>query len=202
MEPPVIYMPEHLIDPVDKLLKLFQKVDRGRMPCELMAARGGDEIEISREHVVTVYPTKHTVPSLGYVVWDRRKKLRQEYLGLSNNEIRDLKFSGVDIVEEKRIPLVAVTGDTSAAGLDACEANYHAHVLITEMSFASRAHRREKIQKYGHMHLEDFLERRDRFKNEVIVASHFSTRYHDDRFARIVAKRVPDMFGGKLLLWF
>ena len=41
------------------------------------------------------------------------------------------------------------------------------------MSFVRPNHRREKIHKFGHMHLDDFVERADRFKNEVIIAAHF-----------------------------
>ena len=76
MEPPTIYMPESNVETVDKILKLFTKLDRGRMPCQLIGVKPGDEIELSREHVVTVSATKHTVPSVGYVVWERRRKLR------------------------------------------------------------------------------------------------------------------------------
>ncbi len=76
MEPPTIYMPESAIEHVEKILKLFTRLDRGRMPCRLLPARPGEEIELSREHVVTVSATRHTVPSLGFVVWDRRRKLK------------------------------------------------------------------------------------------------------------------------------
>ena len=44
-------------------------------------------------------------------------------------------------------------------------------MLITEMSFIRPNHRREKIHKFGHMHLDDFLERADRFKNELIICA-------------------------------
>ena len=47
MEPPVIYLPEAAIDTVQKILRLFSKMDRGRLPCELLPARPGDEIELS-----------------------------------------------------------------------------------------------------------------------------------------------------------
>ena len=60
---------------------------------------------------------------------------------------------------------------------------------------------KEKIHKFGHMHLDDLLARRDRFRNEVVIASHFSTRYTDDRIRRILAKRIPDMLDGRLQVW-
>ncbi len=94
MEPPTIYMPESNVETVDKILKLFTKLDRGRMPCQLIGVKPGDEIELSREHVVTVSATKHTVPSVGYVVWERRRKLKAEFAGLSGEQIRDIRLAG------------------------------------------------------------------------------------------------------------
>src|SRR5246127_3137479 len=61
MEPPTIYMPESTIEPVEKILKLFTRLDRGRLPCQLLPARPGEEIELSREDVVTVSATRHTI---------------------------------------------------------------------------------------------------------------------------------------------
>jgi len=201
MEPPTIYLPEHAVETVDKLLKLFTRLDRGRLPCQLIGVQPGQEIEISREHVVTTWPTVHTVPSVGYVVWERRKKLKPEYLGLSGEQIRDLRTSGVEITEERRMPLVAYTGDTSPAGLDACPAAFEATILITELTFVAPSHRKEKIHKFGHMHLDDLIARRDRFKNELIVAGHLSTRYNAKQVRTIVERRIPDLFDNRLHLW-
>ncbi len=201
MEPPTIYMPESTIEHVEKILRLFTRLDRGRLPCQLLPARPGEEIELSREHVMTVSATRHTVPSLGFVVWDRRRKLKPEFHGLSGDEIRDLRLSGREVTEEIRIPLLAYVGDSSPEGLDACPAMYEAKVLITEITFVAPSHRKDKIHKYGHIHLDDIIERRDRFKNELIIASHFSTRYLDGRIRRLVERSLPDMLGGRLKLW-
>jgi len=65
MEPPTIYMLEHMIEPVQRILKLYSRLDRGRLPCTLLPCAAGSEIELSRELVVTAMPTRHTVPSLG-----------------------------------------------------------------------------------------------------------------------------------------
>ena len=81
MEPPVIYLPEAAVEPMQRVLRLLSRMDRGRLPCTLLPARPGDEIELSREQVVTVSATTHTVPSLGFVVWERRRKLKPEFHG-------------------------------------------------------------------------------------------------------------------------
>ncbi len=201
MDPPDIYLPEVAIEPVGRLLRAVSRLDRGRLPCRLLPARPGDEIELSREHVVTVSSTTHTIPSVGYVVWDRRRKLKHEFQGLPGDKIRDLRLSGVDVTHEIRAPLVAYLGDSSPEGLDRCPAMYEAMILITEMTFVARSHRRDKIHKYGHIHLDDIIERKDRFHNELIVATHYSTRYTDERIHRIVSKRLPDMLDGRLRVW-
>jgi len=77
------------------------------------------------------------------------------------------------------MPLLAYLGDSSPEGLDSCPAMYEARVLITEVTFVAPSHRKDKIHKYGHIHLDDIVERRERFKNDLIIASHFSTRYLD-----------------------
>jgi ribonuclease Z len=200
MEPPTIYLPEHAKELVEHVLKVFQRLDRGRQPCEI-AVQPGDGIELSRELVVEAVATRHTVPSLGYIVWERRKKLKPEYLQLTGEQIRDLRLSGVEITEERRIPVLAYTGDTSPEGLDANPAMYEAKVLITEMSFVAPSHRKDKIHKHGHMHLDDWVERRDRFQNELVIAAHFSTRYHDKQIKHYVRRSLPEMLGGRLHLW-
>ena len=76
MDPPTIYLPEQVVENVRRMLNIWQRLDRGRMACNLVGVKPGFEAELSREHVVTVFETKHTVPSVGYVIWDRRKKLK------------------------------------------------------------------------------------------------------------------------------
>jgi len=201
MEPPVIYLPETAVDPVWRLLRQVSRLDRGRLPCELVAARPGDEIGLSRELVVTVSATKHTVPSLGFVLWERRRKLKPEFHELSGDEIRDLRLGGTEVTNEVRIPRLAYLGDSAPEGLDACPPMYEAEVLIMEMTFVAPSHRKERIHKFGHMHLDDLVERRDRFRNERVITAHFSTRYQSRQIHHYVEKALPDMLDGRLYLW-
>ncbi len=84
MEPPTIYLPRAgRRTGRRRFSRQVSRLDRGRLPCTLVPLRPGDEIELSRELVVTVSATRHTVPSLGFVVWERRRKLKPEYQGLA-----------------------------------------------------------------------------------------------------------------------
>jgi ribonuclease Z len=201
MDPPTIYLPAAIVEDVRRLLLIMQRLDRGRMMCELRGVNPGDELELSRDHVVTVFATAHTVPSVGFVLWERRNKLKPEYHGLPGDRIRDLRLSGTPVTYEIRTPLVAYTGDTSPAGLDGYPPVYQAKILITEMSFIRPNHRREKIHKFGHMHLDDFIERADRFHNELIICGHYSTRYHPQEVRRFLSSRLPPSLRDRILVW-
>jgi ribonuclease Z len=201
MEPPVIYLPEEAVDDVHRLLRVVQRLDRGRLPCELVGVKAGQEIALSREHVVTAFGTTHTIPSVGFIVWERRHKLKEEFFGLPGEKIRDLRQAGTQVTREIRAPLLAYTGDTSPAGIDNCPSVFDAKVLIAEMSFIRPKHRRDKIHKFGHMHLDDFLERQHLFKNELIICSHFSTRYHPDEVRKYVDSKLPPLLKDRVRLW-
>jgi ribonuclease Z len=78
---------------------------------------------------------------------------------------------------------------------------YDAEILICELTFVAPDHRKEHIHKFGHMHLDDLVDRRERFKNELIIAAHLSTRYHPSAVRDLVQRALPDMLDGRLMLW-
>lgn len=201
MDPPLIYLPDSAVDTAWDMLQAFRKLDRGAMPCELVGLRGGDQHDLSREYVVTALPTRHTIDSVGFVVHQRRHKLKSEFQHLSGPEIRDLKLAGTEITTESKVPVVAYTGDTSPKGLDDNEVFFQSRILITEMTFVAPEHRKEKIHKHGHMHLDDIKSRQSRFDNELIIASHLSTRYNDSQVKKFVNRGLPGGLDGRLKLW-
>ena len=110
-------------------------------------------------------------------------------------EIRDLKNSGTEVTTETRVPVVAYTGDTNPRGLDENPVFFDAKILISEMTFVAPEHRKEKIHKHGHMHIDDYRQRAERFNNELIIAAHLSTRYNLAQVKRFVQKAFAGWFG-------
>src|ERR1700752_3682243 len=111
-------MPAETIEQMKTKLRQFTRLDRGRIPCDLRPIAPGEEVELSRELVVSASATRHTVPSLGFVVWDRRRKLKPEYQDLAGEQIRDLRMSGTEVTHEVRRPVLAYIGDSAPGGLD------------------------------------------------------------------------------------
>ena len=202
MEPPTIYLPEYAVEDVRRLLLIMQRLDRGRqnVRADRRQAGPGDR---------AVARSRHSASSR------RRTRFRRSAISSGNaatssrRNITACRASrsaicgspGVQVTREIRTPILAYTGDTSPGGLDNYPPVYEAKVLITEMSFIRAKHRREKIHKFGHMHLDDFLERADRFKNELIICADFSTRYHDNEVRRIVEAKLPEKLRERVKLW-
>ena len=201
MDPPVIYLPDSAVDPAWDMLQSFRRLDRGAMPCELVGLLDGDEIAISREYAVTAMNVRHTIDAMGFAIHQKRNKLKSEYRELSGDQIRDLKLSGVEITDQLRVPVFAYTGDTAPAGIDRNPVFYQSRVLITEMTFVAPEHRKDKIHKHGHTHIDDIRGRDDRFENELIIAGHLSTRYNDAQVRRYVRRGLPGGLNGRLKLW-
>lgn len=201
MDPPTVYLPASAVAAASQMLESFSRLDRGKLPVKLVGVAGGDTIDYSRELVVTVHNTYHTIPSVGYLVWERRQKLKPEFSSLSGDEIRDLRLSGRSITDEIRIPSVAYVGDSAPRVLDENPDFYRAKILIIEMTFIAKSHRTELIHKNGHMHLDDFVRRRENFRNELIIAAHFSTRYNLKQAEKIVRAALPDLLDQRLHLW-
>ena len=46
-----------------------------------------------------------------------------------------------------------------------------------------------------------YLERADRFENELIICAHLSTRYHPQEVRRIVEAKLPPRLKERVRLW-
>jgi len=51
------------------------------------------------------------------------------------------------------------------------------------------------------MHVDDVVERAGRFKNELVLATHFSTRYHDRQVQHLLKRALPTALDGRLQAW-
>src|SRR5947207_5969445 len=75
MEPPTIYLPAEAVEDVRRLLLVMQRLDRGRMVCQLNGLSAGDEIELSLIDVVTRRATRLIILSLRSIILERRDTL-------------------------------------------------------------------------------------------------------------------------------
>lgn len=86
---------------------------------ELFPSFHGTKTEIfvngqSRTMLLEIIGCDHNVPSIGFGLIEKRKKLKPEFASLSGKELGQLKKSGVDINYEMEFPFLVYLGDTSS----------------------------------------------------------------------------------------
>ncbi len=191
LAPPTYLLPQANVTDLKQMLASWRRLDRSRLPCRIQGAAPGDRFPLRGDQELRCFGTTHSVPSLGYAVWSRKRKLRPEYQGLPGPQIRDLRLSGVEITEERWSCDVAFTGDTLVDVLDREPWLYQARLLILEATFLDDRVSVASCRSKGHLHLDELLERAERFANQAILLTHFSARYAWREIRAILKRRLP-----------
>jgi len=155
----------------------------------------GDEVEIKPGLWLRAHASSHTIPSLGYALVEKRKKLRVDLVGLSQSDLRDRRLRGEEITHTVEVPLIAYSGDTEPAPFLFHHDFTNARIVICECTFFDPEHRdRAKIGK--HLHIEDLRPLLAAWKAEHVVVVHASRRtllsYAREQLAAVSGDRAED----------
>jgi len=171
-----VFAPREAAPDLEAWIAACERLEKVSYGIELAAMRPGDRVSLRRDLELRVLPGRHRVPSVGYLFSEVRQKLLDELAGRPGPELAALRAKGVAVTRREEIPLLAYTGDCGVEIFDAAPELFTARVLLIECSFL-RPDDVERARVYGHLHLQDFLDRADRFENEAVVLTHFSQRY-------------------------
>src|SRR5262249_33817463 len=144
-------------------------------PFTVIGLEPGQEIQIKNNTVLRGFAVEHTVPAFGYTVIEKRSKLKQEYVGLPQEKLRELKDRGIEITRTLDIPLVAYLGDTAPGPHLVREDVRKAQIIICECTFTEPDHK-ERAKIGMHMHADDIGEWLRVLECQHLVLIHLSRR--------------------------
>lgn len=179
-----------LEQPIHNIMRAWIDVEAQRTPYQVKAMAPESEVEIKNNLYLRAFATRHTVPSLGFVVVERRSKLRPDLVGLPQEKLLELKNRGETITQIMEVPLVCYTGDTMMGPHFDRPDVLNARVLITECTFLEPGHR-DRAAIGQHLHLDDVVEIVSRSKAEAVILTHLSRRTHMGEARRQVEQAVP-----------
>jgi ribonuclease Z len=157
------------------MMESWVELEEQRTPHEIIPLGHGEQYESQEQHLLRAVEMNHTVPANGYALIERRSKLRDEFFGLPQDRLRELKNSGVEITRTLEIPLIAYTGDTEMCPNLFSDEFANAKVVITECTFFEEDHRsRSTIGK--HLHLDDLANLLNVWQAEHVILVHLSRR--------------------------
>lgn len=189
--PPRVVMPAEIVEDLQAALAALAKLQRWPLAIEAIGMSPGDEIALRGDLLVRAVRTFHPVPSLAYLLVRRVAKLKPALHGLSGPEIAARKRDGEVVTDlEERVELAYVT-DTLVSVLDHAPDLLRARVLILECTFLDERKALADARAGCHIHLDELIERADRFGNEHVVLMHLSQLYRPDEVAGILDARVP-----------
>jgi ribonuclease Z len=198
-KPPRVVMPAEIVDDLQAALAALSKLQRWPLEIEAFGMLPGDEIALRGDLRVRAVRTFHPVPSLAYMIVRRVSKLRADLHGLPGPEIAARRRAGEDVSDhEDRLELAYAT-DTLVSVLDHSPELLTARVLIMECTFLDGRKTLEAARAGCHIHLDEVIERADRFANEHIVMMHLSQLYRPDEVAGILDARVPPALRSKII---
>ena len=206
----VYYLPACIHDGAKNWIRseaLFEGVPESkfRYP-ELVPVNAGDLefLEYRKDLAFEAFEVKHSIPAMGATIYHYKKKLKDEYLGKSADEIIKLRASGAEITREVYEPLVSFMGDCMGESLLENSRVFQSKVLITECTFLAPEDY-SMSHKKGHTHISQITDALrklgGRVKCEKIILSHFSMKYSDKYIREMVAKEIPEEFLDKVVVF-
>ncbi|KAF4321886.1 hypothetical protein BBO99_00004479 [Phytophthora kernoviae] len=204
--PAQYYMPAHLVPHLESILQSTAAMQGGEpFPARLVPLQPFDEIQISPKWLVRAVPTTHRVPSLGYVLYERKNRLKPEYKLLAGKDIAALKRAGYEITGVELTPEIAYTGDTMIEAFTEAEERakdlLRVKVLITEATYVDDKMTVEDAKARGHTHLDQIAAHENLFRHVgTLVLVHFSARYSPEYLSESVRSRFPPSLLNKTVL--
>ena len=161
---------------------------------ELTGLDPGDTVELGRDLAVEAFRTDHVVPSLGYHLVRRRRRLRADFRDLTGPEIAHRRAAGEDLLETHEELALTYCGDTGPGVFELEPRVFTTRTLVIECTFLGDD-LREKGTRYKHLHVEDLAAHAERFENEHLVLVHLSRRHRPGELAAAAEARLPRLAG-------
>ncbi|MBI4083024.1 MAG: hypothetical protein HY423_10485 [Candidatus Lambdaproteobacteria bacterium] len=198
MGPATYYIPRQTLEGFRGLALAWKALENVReanfeMP-RFAPLAAGESVWLNRQLAARAFAVSHTLPSLGYTLFDVRKKLKPEFQARTGPELAQLRRQGVPFEEEQWLPRLTFIGDSTIDTLYRERHIGQSRILFLELTYLMEEER-ELARKRGHTHLDDLLaflqECPDVLQNEHIVLKHFSMRYERRLILSVLKARLP-----------
>lgn len=193
LEAPTVFCPRAAIADLTEFVRAASRLEGEPMEFEPVGLESGDSRQLTDNLRLEVFRTDHVVSSLGCHLFRSVERLRPDLIGRSTEEVAAIKRSGEQVAEATEELWLSYCGDTGPAVFDSEPRVFEAQILVIECTFSGAA-TGDLGARFGHLHLNDFVEHAARFENEAIVLAHLSRRHRVAEFRREVGRQLPGLY--------
>ncbi len=184
---------------IKRMMEGYVDLERQNTPFNIIPVEPEGLVEVKNNIFVRAFAVEHTVPTFGYVVVEKRSKLRPDLIGLPQEKLMELKEKGEQITRTLEIPLVAYLMDTGPGPHLVREDVRKAQVVISECTFFESEHK-DRAKVGMHLHLNDIVEWIRVLECQKLVLCHLSRRTNMLFAREEIQKRIPRDKLGKIEL--
>ena len=209
-KPAAYYIPHFLMTKAKRWIQAeaeFEGVPPGKFKQpNLIAINAKDDpqqLSYRKDLYVKAFAVKHAQPSLGYTVFKSKKKLKPQYIGLTPQELIQLRENGVEIQKQILTPFLTFIGDCVGESLIEEEHIWQSKFLVLEATFLDQGEE-DMAKAKGHTHLKEIFEILTNppfpIQTEKIILKHFSMKYTKDFILKRIRESIPDPWQEKILV--
>jgi ribonuclease Z len=194
-----VFAPENIILSLREVIDAWGRLDGNKIPAEFVPVSPEDEFQFKPNLIIRAFATRHCKGSLGFCVLEKKKKLKEEYLGLAGDQIVSLKKKGVAIDYPVEVPLVTYLGDTRYHNFARFGFIAKSRILIAECTFVDSEHI-DRALAGAHMYIDEFSKMLDELDNQYVVITHLSQRTRIQEAKKILKEKLSSRLHGRVIL--
>ncbi len=187
-----VFCPHEVAGPLGQLVGAAARLEGADYRYQIVPLADGDRVEVAKNLSVEAFATDHVVPSLGYHLVRRKHRLAPAFRELTAPELVSLKEQGTEIEVVSEDVWFSYCGDTGPGVFEMEPRLFLSEVLAIECTFLTPG-LEERGALYRHIHLEDMVEREERFRNRIVILHHLSRRHRPDELRKALEERLPHL---------
>lgn len=193
LPPADIYVPPEMAPPLQEILQLWSRIEGYQPKYNIHALDHSRRYCLEENFYFQSIPSSHRIPSNGYVIFEKRRKLDSKLVGLPGDKIQQLKEQGAKgLFYELAVPQIAFSGDTQIEFVLNNEMVRKSKILFLECTYIDDDRPVERARQWGHIHLDEIAQHAEAFQEtERLFLLHFSPRYRMDEIAKALEKKLP-----------
>jgi ribonuclease Z len=160
----------------------------------------GVEYPLKGNYSFQICTTYHRVPSQGYTIFERKKRLKSEYQDFPPAELGRLRHAGKVIDDHFNETVLSFSGDTKIEFLDSAQVR-QSRVIVMEVTYWDKKKSVENAREWGHIHLDELILRLETLKCERLVLIHASARYSTRDLLEIIDDRIPEHWKDRIAIF-
>jgi len=189
--PSCVYAPADTCEELRTIIAAWERLHGVPFDWTLLPMRPGDEVALSPARTLRALGTHHVVPSLGYALLSRSRRLKPELAGAGEPEIRRLRSLGEEVTVSHERVLLAASGDTRVEAIDETTELRDAEIALIEATFLDGRRALKDAHRGGHIHLDEIIGRAEALSARHFVPYHTSQIYSPAEALTAIHTRLP-----------